>query len=97
VIRTVVDHYFEIHDRKSGEIAFFGGLHNALLNRGNKIPGNRAAEHLIRQRMTALGRVLPAAKKGDVTSLHQARVASRRLREALAFAMVDLLSGLDFS
>ena len=42
-----------------------------------------AAEHLIRQRVTALGRVLPAAGKGDVTSLHHARVASRRLRAAL--------------
>jgi CHAD domain-containing protein len=43
----------------------------------------RAAEHLIRQRVTALGRALPAAGKGDATSLHQARVASRRLRAAL--------------
>jgi CHAD domain-containing protein len=42
-----------------------------------------AAEHLIRQRFTALGRALPAASKGDATSLHQARVATRRLRAAL--------------
>jgi CHAD domain-containing protein len=42
-----------------------------------------AAEHLIRQRVTALGRALPAATKGDVLSLHQARVATRRLRAAL--------------
>ena len=42
-----------------------------------------AAEHLIRQRVTALGRALPATREGDVTSLHQARVATRRLREAL--------------
>ena len=41
------------------------------------------AENLIRQRVTALGRVLPAAGKGDVHSLHQARVASRRIRAAL--------------
>lgn len=41
------------------------------------------AEYLIRQRVTALGRALPAAKAGDVTSLHQARVATRRLRAAL--------------
>ena len=41
------------------------------------------AEHLIRQRVSALGRALPAAKAGDSTSLHQARVATRRLREAL--------------
>jgi len=42
-----------------------------------------AAEHLIRQRVTALGRVLPAAGKGDAISLHKARVATRRLRAAL--------------
>ena len=42
-----------------------------------------AAEQLIRQRVTALGRALPAASQGDVTSLHQARVATRRLRAAL--------------
>ena len=41
------------------------------------------AEYLIRQRVTALGRALPAAKAGDATSLHQARVATRRLRAAL--------------
>ena len=42
-----------------------------------------AAEYLIRQRVSALGRSLPAAKAGDVTSLHRARVATRRLRAAL--------------
>ena len=38
---------------------------------------------LIRQPLNALSRLLPAAQKGDVPSLHQARVATRRLREAL--------------
>jgi CHAD domain-containing protein len=42
-----------------------------------------AAEYLIRQRVSALGRALPAAKAGDATSLHHARVATRRLRAAL--------------
>ena len=41
------------------------------------------AEYLIRQRVAALERVLPAAKDGDVRSLHQARVATRRLRAAV--------------
>jgi CHAD domain-containing protein len=41
------------------------------------------AERLIRERVTALGRVLPAASQGDATSLHKARVATRRLRAAL--------------
>jgi CHAD domain-containing protein len=42
-----------------------------------------ASDLLIRQRLTALSRALPAAQQGDARSLHQARVASRRLREAL--------------
>jgi CHAD domain-containing protein len=48
-----------------------------------KIMRSPAVEHLIRQRVSALRRALPAAKAGDVTSLHQARVATRRLRAAL--------------
>ena len=40
-------------------------------------------ELLIRQRLAALSRALPSAHAGDVTSVHQARVATRRLREAL--------------
>jgi len=38
---------------------------------------------LIRQRLGALSRALPAARAGDVAAIHQARVATRRLREAL--------------
>ena len=37
----------------------------------------------MRQRINALTRSLPGAQKGDVQLLHQARVATRRLREAL--------------
>lgn len=48
-----------------------------------RTPRTPAAENLIRQRISALGRALPAAKAGDATSLHQARVATRRLRAAL--------------
>ena len=40
------------------------------------------SELLIRQRLQALEKSLPAASRGDVEALHQARVASRRLREA---------------
>lgn len=42
-----------------------------------------ASELLIRQRLTALKRALPRAREGDVTGIHQARVATRRVREAL--------------
>jgi CHAD domain-containing protein len=41
------------------------------------------AELLIRQRLNELGRTLPGAREGDVERLHRARVATRRLREAL--------------
>lgn len=40
-------------------------------------------ELLVRQRLGALARMLPAARSGDVSAIHQARVATRRLREAL--------------
>jgi CHAD domain-containing protein len=42
-----------------------------------------AQELVIRQRVSALSRELPAARAGDVNAIHQARVATRRLREAL--------------
>src|ERR671921_161257 len=41
------------------------------------------SELMIRQRLRALARTLPGARTGDVASIHQARVATRRLREAL--------------
>ena len=41
------------------------------------------SELLIRQRLSALSRSLPAARAGEVVAIHQARVATRRLREAL--------------
>lgn len=41
------------------------------------------SELLIRQRLRALEKNLPGAAKGNVSALHQARVASRRMREAL--------------
>jgi CHAD domain-containing protein len=41
------------------------------------------SELLIRQRLAALSRALPSARAGDVSAIHQARVATRRLREAL--------------
>ena len=40
-------------------------------------------ELMVRQRLTALTRMLPGAERGDVRAIHQARVATRRLREAL--------------
>lgn len=38
---------------------------------------------LLRQRLVSLLKAMPAAQAGDQTSVHQARVASRRLRQAL--------------
>lgn len=41
------------------------------------------SELLIQQRLGVLSRFLPGAQQGDVEQLHQARVATRRVREAL--------------
>jgi CHAD domain-containing protein len=41
------------------------------------------SELLIRRRLSALTRLLPAVESGDVSAIHRARVATRRLREAL--------------
>ncbi len=38
---------------------------------------------LLRQRLVSLLKAMPAAQAGDELSVHQARVASRRLRQAL--------------
>jgi CHAD domain-containing protein len=43
----------------------------------------RPSDLLIRQRLAAVTRALPAAQGGQVEAIHQARVATRRLREAL--------------
>jgi CHAD domain-containing protein len=45
------------------------------------------SELLIRQRLRALTRALPAAQQGDPTPVHHARVATRRLREALPLVL----------
>jgi CHAD domain-containing protein len=54
---------------------------------------------LLRQRLVSLLRVMPAAQAGDEISVHEARVASRRLREALpvlgARADLDALDRVD--
>lgn len=47
------------------------------------------SELLVRQRLRALEKNLPAAARGSVEALHQARVASRRLREALPLVSHD--------
>ena len=44
------------------------------------------AAQLVRARLVRLLQALPAAQAGDATSVHQARVASRRLREVLPVA-----------
>jgi CHAD domain-containing protein len=43
----------------------------------------RLSELLVQQRLRALEEMLPGAQVGDVHAVHQARVATRRLREAL--------------
>jgi len=41
------------------------------------------SEILLRQRFAVLTRTLPSAQSGDVTAIHEARVATRRVRAAL--------------
>lgn len=45
------------------------------------------SELVIRQRLSALMRALPGAQQGDPGPLHHARVATRRLREALPLVL----------
>jgi CHAD domain-containing protein len=45
---------------------------------------------LLKQRLTALLDAMPAAQAGDTRSVHQARVATRRLREALPVLRASL-------
>ena len=47
---------------------------------------SRPSEVLIRQRLAALTRTLPSASGGDVNAIHEARVATRRVRAALPIA-----------
>jgi CHAD domain-containing protein len=47
------------------------------------MPRTSPSELLMRQRLGALTRALPAAQEGSPVALHQARVATRRLRAAL--------------
>lgn len=47
------------------------------------------ATNLLHRRVSTLLEAMPAAQAGDETSVHQARVASRRLREALPVAGAD--------
>lgn len=48
---------------------------------------------LLRQRLVSLLQAMPAAQAGDETSVHQARVASRRLRQALPLLSVRADAG----
>lgn len=45
---------------------------------------------LLKQRLTALLDAMPAAQAGDMRSVHQARVATRRLREAIPVLRASL-------
>lgn len=48
---------------------------------------------LLRQRLVSLLQAMPAAQAGDEVSVHQARVASRRLREALPLLSIRADAG----
>jgi len=47
------------------------------------MPVSTTRSELLKKRLDGFTRALPGVEKGDVRALHQARVASRRLRELL--------------
>jgi CHAD domain-containing protein len=49
-----------------------------------------ARDRLLHRRLRAFARALPDACGGDVNAVHKARVASRRLREALPVVLADV-------
>lgn len=54
------------------------------------MPRTLPSELLVRQRFRMLSKALPAAATGDASALHQARVASRRMRAALPLVATDV-------
>ena len=56
-------------------------------------PKPSPSDLLLRQRLAALTRTLGGARAGDVDAIHQARVATRRLREAAALVSSRSLGG----
>ena len=56
VIRAVVEDHAEIDHREAGEIAARGRFDNSLLDRGNVVLGNRAAEDLVDELEVAAAR-----------------------------------------
>jgi CHAD domain-containing protein len=53
------------------------------------MPPRNRPEYVIRQRLRALARALPKALAGDPRGTHKARVASRRIREALPIVLAS--------
>ena len=56
----------------------------------NNRPRLRGTTALLQRRVRALSRHLPSAVAGDFNGVHQARVASRRLRETVPVLAADL-------
>jgi CHAD domain-containing protein len=61
----------------------------ATANRPAMMPVSTTRSELLKKRVDQFVRVLHAVEKGDVRALHQARVASRRLRELLPVLQLD--------
>src|SRR6185295_16863731 len=53
------------------------------------MPVSSTRSELLKKRVDQFTRVLNAVEQGDVRGLHQARVASRRLRELLPMLQLD--------
>ena len=53
------------------------------------MPVSTTRSELLKKRVDQFTRVLQAVEKGDVRALHQARVASRRLRELVPMLQLE--------
>jgi CHAD domain-containing protein len=57
------------------------------------MPVSTTRSELLKKRLDRFTRALPGVEKGDVRALHQARVASRRLRELLPMLQLETDAG----
>ena len=64
-------------------------LTRAATERDPTMPPRSLPEQVIRRCLRALGRSLPKAVEGDARAIHKARVASRRVREALPIVLAS--------
>lgn len=66
-----------------------GGVPGKRAGRNPTMSSRTTSEEVLRKRLRALARALPGAARGEPDAVHKARVASRRVREALPVLLAD--------